>query len=102
MAVCLALQTLPGPARPQDPRVARFVTTSKGTAVLDEASLARAKRLVGLKAYVTNIPASAMPAQEVIDSYRDLWHVEQSFCRRRLNSEQVRRLKSEHSSTIGV
>jgi transposase len=34
---------------------------------------------VGLKGYVTNIPAELMPAAEVIASYHDLWHVEQSF-----------------------
>lgn len=33
----------------------------------------------GYKGYVTNIPASIMPAMEVIGSYHDLWHVEQSF-----------------------
>jgi len=32
-----------------------------------------------LKGYVTNIPATLMPAGEVIASYHDLWHVEQSF-----------------------
>jgi len=57
----------------------RFVKASKDGKVLDEASLARAKRLVGLKGYVTNIPADLMPATEVIGSYHDLWHVEQSF-----------------------
>ena len=46
---------------------------------LDEASLARARALVGLKGYVTNIPAHIMGAGEVIGSYHDLWHVEQSF-----------------------
>ena len=35
--------------------------------------------LVGLKGYVTNIPKHLMPASEVITSYHDLWHVEQSF-----------------------
>ena len=50
-----------------------------GATVLDEASLARARRLVGLKGYVTNIPATVMPAGEVISSYHDLWHVEASF-----------------------
>ena len=60
-------------------RSLRFVTTSKGTSVLNEDALARAKRLVGLKGYVTNIPTSSMPAQKVVDSYHDLWHVEQSF-----------------------
>src|SRR6185312_9105599 len=40
---------------------------------------ARARRLAGLKGYVTNIPVSVMPAAEVISRYHDLWHVEQSF-----------------------
>ena len=57
----------------------RFVKTSNGAKSLDEASLARARRLVGLKGYVTNIDATTMPAREVIASYHDLWHVEQSF-----------------------
>jgi Transposase DDE domain len=60
-------------------RAPRFVTTSNGSRSLDEASLARARRLVGLKGYVTNISADVMPAGEVIASYHDLWHVEQSF-----------------------
>ena len=60
-------------------RTPRFVKTRNGAAELDEASLARARRLVGLKGYVTNIEASIMPAPEVIASYHDLWHVEQSF-----------------------
>jgi transposase len=60
-------------------RTPRFVKTRNGAAELDEASLARARRLVGLKGYVTNIPADLMPAGEVIGSYHDLWHVEQSF-----------------------
>ena len=60
-------------------RTPRFVKTSNGAKSLDEASLARARRLVGLKGYVTNIPAALMDAGEVIESYHDLWHVEQSF-----------------------
>ena len=60
-------------------RTPRFVKTSNGTKSLDEASLARARRLVGLKGYVTNIAADVMGASEVIGSYHDLWHVEQSF-----------------------
>ena len=60
-------------------RTPRFVKTTNGSRTLDEASLARARRLVGLKGYVTNIPADLMPASEVIASYHDLWHVEQSF-----------------------
>nr|WP_307812457.1 IS1634 family transposase [Phycicoccus sp. CSK15P-2] len=60
-------------------RTPRFVTVTNGSQVLDEASLARARRLVGLKGYVTNIPAAVMPASEVIASYHQLWHVEASF-----------------------
>ena len=60
-------------------RTPRFVTTKHGTQSLDEASIARARRLAGLKGYVTNIPAAVMPAAEVIASYHDLWQVEASF-----------------------
>lgn len=60
-------------------RIPRFVTIKGDAPTLDEASLARARRLVGLKGYVTNIPADLMTAREVIDAYHDLWHVEQSF-----------------------
>jgi hypothetical protein len=57
----------------------RFVKTTNGTKSLDTKALARARRLVGLKGYVTNIPATMMSAPEVIASYHDLWKVEQSF-----------------------
>jgi hypothetical protein len=60
-------------------RTPRFVKTTNGSRTLDEASLARARRLVGLKGYVTNIETDIMPAAEVIGSYHELWHVEQSF-----------------------
>ena len=61
------------------PKGTRFVTTHAGDATLDEASLARARSLVGLKGYVTNIPAHLMDAGEVVSSYHELWHVEASF-----------------------
>jgi transposase len=57
----------------------RFVKNTNGTKSLDETSLARARKVVGLKGYVTNIPAELMPPGEVIASYHDLWRVEQSF-----------------------
>ncbi len=47
--------------------------------MLDEKALARARRLAGLKGYVSNIPATVMPASQVIASYHELWHVEQSL-----------------------
>ena len=61
------------------PHKTRFVKTDNGARPLDEASLARARRLVGLKGYVTNIPADLATASEVIGNYHDLWRVEQSF-----------------------
>ena len=61
------------------PKGTRFVTTHAGDATLDEASIARARSLVGLKGYVTNIPARLMGAGEVVSSYHELWHVEASF-----------------------
>lgn len=60
-------------------RTPRFVKSAADGHVLDEAALTRARRLAGLRGYVTNIPAEVMPAAEVIASYRDLWHVEESF-----------------------
>jgi hypothetical protein len=60
-------------------RTPRFVKNAGGTPALDEKALARARRLAGLKGYVTNIPAAVMPPAEVISCYHDLWHVEQSF-----------------------
>ena len=60
-------------------RTPRFVKTTGTRQVLDQHALERARRVAGLKGYVTNIPATVMPATEVIASYHDLWHVEQSF-----------------------
>lgn len=68
-------------------RTPRFVKTSNGTVSLDQAALSRARRLVGLKGYVTNLPASVMPATEVIASYHSLWQVEASF---RLSKSDLR------------
>lgn len=60
-------------------RAPRFVKSAKDGKVLDEAALTRARRLAGLKGYVTNMPADMMSAGEVIASYHDLWQVEASF-----------------------
>jgi len=60
-------------------RTPRFVKTTGDARALDENALARARRVAGLKGYVTNIPATVMVPDEVIASYHDLWHVEQSF-----------------------
>lgn len=60
-------------------KATRFVRTKNGEARFDEAAYARAMRLAGWKGYVTNIEKDIMPDLEVISSYHDLWHVEQSF-----------------------
>lgn len=60
-------------------RATRFVKTTGDARTLDHSALARARRVAGLKGYVTNIPATLMRPGEVISSYHDLWHVEQSF-----------------------
>jgi hypothetical protein len=57
----------------------RFVKVTAGARILDQASLARAQSLVGLKGYVTNVPTTVMPAGEVLARYHDLWHVEKAF-----------------------
>jgi len=60
-------------------RPPRFVKIKGDARTLDEKALARARRLAGLKGYVTNIPAAVMDPGQVISTYHDLWHVEQSF-----------------------
>ena len=54
------------------------MSTANGRS-LDTASIDRARSLIGLKGYVTNLPASIMGPGEVIAKYHDLWQVEQSF-----------------------
>lgn len=60
-------------------RTPRFVKTTGDARALDQTALTRARKVAGLKGYVTNIPATIMSAEEVIGAYHDLWHVEQSF-----------------------
>ncbi len=55
-----------------------MTVTAKGRR-LDTASLERARMLVVLKGYVTNLPVSLMDPSEIIGKYHELWHVEQSF-----------------------
>jgi hypothetical protein len=60
-------------------KTTRFVTVGTDGRALDEVSLERARSLVGLKGYVTNVAAEHMDAGEVIAKYHELWHVERSF-----------------------
>ncbi len=61
------------------PHTDRLNLTVSPALTSSEASLARARRLVGLKGYVTNIPRGLMGPGEVIGSYHELWRVEESF-----------------------
>jgi Transposase DDE domain len=58
---------------------ARFVKVTGATKELDQGLIDRARQLAGLKGYVTNLPATAMDGQAVIDAYHDLCQVERSF-----------------------
>lgn len=59
---------------------AKFVKHNANKAyVFDEGLLAKAKALLGIKGYYTNIPIDKMSNDEVITRYRDLWHVEAAF-----------------------
>jgi hypothetical protein len=80
-------------------RTPRFVAISNGARSLDEASLERARKLVGLKGYVTNIPAGVMPAAEVLASYHELWHVEASF---RMSKTDLRARPMFHHSRDAI
>ena len=74
------------------PKGTRFVTVRQGDQVLDEASIARARSLVGLKGYVTNIPSHLMGAGEVVSSYHELWHARAVFPDEQARPESPTRL----------
>ena len=57
----------------------RFVKVTGATKDVDWALVDRARRLAGLKGYVTNLPVETMDGAAVIGAYHDRWHVEQSF-----------------------
>ncbi len=58
---------------------ARFVRLTGATKELDQDLIDRARRLAGLKGYVTNLPSAPMGGQTVIDAYHDLYQVERTF-----------------------
>ena len=57
----------------------RFVRTDGATKGVDWDLVDRARSLIGLKGYVTNIPAETMDGEAVIAAYQDLYQVERSF-----------------------
>jgi len=60
-------------------RRAKFIKGGKKGYVLDEDRVRRAKRLLGIKGYCTNIPKQKLDDRSVIARYHDLWHVEKAF-----------------------
>ena len=63
-------------------RRSKFVAIDEPTKTaksLDEAAIAEARALVGLKGYITNLETERAPAKELIAQYHELWHVERSF-----------------------
>lgn len=58
---------------------ARFLKVAGESKELNQATIDRARKLAGLKGYVTNLPTAKMSGAKVISSYHDLWRVEASF-----------------------
>jgi len=60
---------------------AKFVVkeNDKETYVLNDALVAKAKLLLGVKGYYTNIAEETLSNKEVVARYHDLWNVEASF-----------------------
>jgi transposase len=57
----------------------RFVRIDGADRGVDWDLVERARQLIGLKGYVTNIAEDTMGGQTVISAYHDLWQVEKSF-----------------------
>ncbi len=55
---------------------AKFLSIKMKEKKLNQTLIDKAKMLAGIKGYVTNL---AVPDEQVITSYHQLWHVEQSF-----------------------
>ena len=47
--------------------------------IINEALIQKTKLLLGMKGYLTNIPAKVLSNKDIITRYHDLWHVEQAF-----------------------
>lgn len=67
--------------RDEPGRRARFIKKSdrRGQFEFNDELNDKAKALLGIKGYVTNIPAQELPDEHVVRHYHDLWHVEQAF-----------------------
>ena len=58
---------------------AKFLSTTTKNKQLNLTLIDKAMALVGIKGYVTNLPAKEVSNLRVIAYYHELWHVEQSF-----------------------
>ena len=59
---------------------ARFVKRVEDEAyALDESGMKRARLLLGVKGYYTNVSREQLSDAEIIERYHDLWHVEAAF-----------------------
>lgn len=67
-------------ARGEPGKRAKFVKkTEGGRYAINEALQKKARSLLGIKGYYTNIPEKYMKNDTVVARYHDLWHVEQAF-----------------------
>ncbi len=58
---------------------AKFLSVTTKQKSLNQDLINKAKALVGIKGYVTNLSKTEARNEQVIDYYHQLWHVEQSF-----------------------
>lgn len=79
---------------------AKFIKrVSKEKIVLNTGLIEKRRLLLGIKGYCTNLPESQLPAQQVIERYRHLWCVEQSF-RMSKNDPEARPIYHQNEDAI--
>lgn len=67
-------------ARKETVRRAKFVKVDQaGVYVLNQALQEKTEALFGVKGYYTNVPEQQMGNADIMERYRNLWRVEQSF-----------------------
>ena len=60
-------------------RRAKFIRKETGNYALNEALVAKTRKLLGIRGYYTNLTEKVLPNHQVIGYYHDLWRVEQAF-----------------------
>src|SRR3989338_11585716 len=69
-------------SRKEPGKRAKFVKKlpdSKTSFILDKELKEKTEKLLGIKGYCTNIPENILSNDQIVNYYRDLWHVEQAF-----------------------